>query len=135
MLRHGKRSMAFRHNPGSPSTKEQAMAGRRRGGLDPAQLDALCGRWPGVTRDIKWETRRVYSVDGKMFAMTAEDPDEPFYLYVKVPDERFLELTDRTGIVPAPYLARAHWVRVAEPARSGGRIRTCGLTRSGRPAP
>lgn len=93
------------------------MAGRRRGGLDRAQLDTLCGRWPGVMRDIKWDTRRVYSVDGKMFAMTAEDPGERPYLYVKVPDERFLELTDRSGIVPAPYLARAHWVMVAEPAR------------------
>ncbi|MDO1530042.1 MmcQ/YjbR family DNA-binding protein [Fulvimonas sp. R45] len=93
--------------------------GGRRQGFDRARLEALCARWPGVTRDIKWETRRVYSVDGKMFAMTAEDPGEPFQLYVKVPDERFLELTDRPGIVPAPYLARARWVMVAEPARLG----------------
>ena len=32
-------------------------------------------------------------------------------------DERFLELTDLPGIVPAPYLARARWVSVAEPQR------------------
>jgi predicted DNA-binding protein (MmcQ/YjbR family) len=93
------------------------MAGRRRVGLDPAQLEALCGHWPGVTRDIKWETRLVFSVGGKMFAMTAADPGATPYLYVKVPDGRFLELTDRPGIVPAPYLARARWVMVAEPAR------------------
>lgn len=86
-------------------------------GLAADRLDALCGRWPGVTRDIKWETRLVFSVDAKMFAMTAADSREPAYLYFKVPDERFLELTDRPGIVPAPYLARARWVMVAEPAR------------------
>jgi predicted DNA-binding protein (MmcQ/YjbR family) len=30
----------------------------------------------------------------------------------KVEDERFLELTDREGFIPAPYLARAKWVQV-----------------------
>ena len=33
----------------------------------------------------------------------------------KCDPERFLELTDQPGIVPAPYLARAHWVQVADP--------------------
>jgi predicted DNA-binding protein (MmcQ/YjbR family) len=27
-------------------------------------------------------------------------------------EERFLELTDRHGVIPAPYMARAHWVSV-----------------------
>jgi predicted DNA-binding protein (MmcQ/YjbR family) len=31
---------------------------------------------------------------------------------LKVDDDRFLELTDRPGIIPAPYLARARWVAV-----------------------
>ena len=30
----------------------------------------------------------------------------------KCDPSRFLELTDVPGIVPAPYLARAHWVQV-----------------------
>jgi len=29
-----------------------------------------------------------------------------------VEDERFLEFTDRPHIIPAPYMARAHWVSV-----------------------
>ncbi|MNY78894.1 hypothetical protein D3C86_2193160 [compost metagenome] len=29
-------------------------------------------------------------------------------------DDRFLELTDRAGIVPAPYLARAKWVKIED---------------------
>jgi predicted DNA-binding protein (MmcQ/YjbR family) len=32
----------------------------------------------------------------------------------KAGSERFLELTDRSGIAPAPYLARAHWVQVQD---------------------
>jgi len=84
---------------------------------DAAWLEACCSRWPGVTRDIKWATRRVYSVDRKMFAITAADRRELVDLYVKVPDERFLELTDCPGIEPAPYLARARWVAIVEPRR------------------
>ncbi|MEO8810187.1 MAG: MmcQ/YjbR family DNA-binding protein, partial [Rhodanobacter sp.] len=32
-------------------------------------------------------------------------------------DERFLELTDQPGVVPAPYLAQARSVSVTEPRR------------------
>ena len=32
----------------------------------------------------------------------------------KCDPERFLELTDLPGVVPAPYLARAHWVQVTD---------------------
>jgi predicted DNA-binding protein (MmcQ/YjbR family) len=38
-------------------------------------------------------------------------------LSFKVGDERFLELTDQPGIIPAPYLARARWVSVTDPER------------------
>lgn len=93
------------------------MAGKPRHGLDPSQLEALCGRWPGVTRDIKWGDNLVFSVGGKMFVMTHEDGREGGRLAFKVADERFLELTDQPGIIPAPYLARARWVSVTEPSR------------------
>jgi predicted DNA-binding protein (MmcQ/YjbR family) len=32
----------------------------------------------------------------------------------KVEGHRFLELTGQPGMVPAPYLARAHWVQVPQ---------------------
>lgn len=92
------------------------MAGRS-GGLTAAQLDAWCGRWPGVTRDIKWGNNLVFSVGGKMFVITHEDGSEGGRLSFKVPDERFLELTDQRGVIPAPYLARARWVSITEPSR------------------
>ncbi|WP_426702644.1 MmcQ/YjbR family DNA-binding protein [Rhodanobacter sp. Col0626] len=90
---------------------------RRSGGLTVAQLDALCGRWPGVTRDVKWGSNLVFSVGGKMFVITHEDGSEGGRLSFKVPDDRFLELTDQPGVIPAPYLARARWVSITEPSR------------------
>lgn len=86
-------------------------------GLTAAQLKALCGHWPGVTRDTKWGVDMVFSVGGKMFAVMPSDGSEGGRLSFKVADNRFLELTDQPGIIPAPYLARAHWISITEPQR------------------
>ncbi|HEX7816717.1 MmcQ/YjbR family DNA-binding protein [Dyella sp.] len=86
-------------------------------GLTTRQLEALCGRWPGVTRDIKWGDALVFSVGGKMFVVTGMQPGQAGRLMFKVPVERFLELTDQAGMAPAPYLARAHWIAVTDRPR------------------
>lgn len=83
-------------------------------GITPAQLEKLCARWPGVTKDIKWGADLVFSVGGKMFVVMPSDGGR---LSFKVEDERFLELTDQPGMIAAPYLARARWVSVVEPKR------------------
>lgn len=91
----------------------------RAHGLSVTELEALCAPWPGVTLDIKWTSNRVCSVDGKMFALTPADGSEGGRLSLKVADERFLELTDQPGIMPAPYLARARWISIVEPRLFG----------------
>ncbi len=79
--------------------------------MDFEAAKALCRSFPGCTEDIKWGADLVFSVGGKMFAVTgAATPAQG--ISFKVEDERFLELSDRPGIVPAPYLARAKWVFV-----------------------
>jgi predicted DNA-binding protein (MmcQ/YjbR family) len=93
------------------------MTDKQRRGLTLAQLKALCGPWPGVTHDVKWSDNSVFSVGDKMFAMTPSDGGEGGRLSFKVDDDRFLALTDRPGIIPAPYLARAHWISITEPQR------------------
>ncbi len=93
------------------------MARKQASGLTAAQLDALCRHWPGVTRDTKWGIDMVLSVGGKMFAVMPSDDSEGGRLSFKVADDRFLELTDQPGIIPAPYLARAHWISITEPQR------------------
>lgn len=77
------------------------------------QIDATARALPGVTVDIKWGQDQVYSVCGKMFAVL--DPLDGG-LSFKVEDEHFLALTGQPGIVPAPYLARARWIKLLNPA-------------------
>ncbi|XLZ68641.1 MmcQ/YjbR family DNA-binding protein [Massilia sp. SR12] len=76
----------------------------------------LCRSLPGVTEDIKWGDNLVFSVGMKMFAVM-DDNDKAKAIALKVDDDRFLELTDRPGIIPAPYLARMKWVLVEDLAR------------------
>lgn len=66
---------------------------------------------PGATRDIKWGADECYCIGGKMFAVFGIDAGRERGMSIKVDAERFLELTDVDGIVPAPYLARARWVK------------------------
>lgn len=88
--------------------------------MTEAELDAICAAWPGVTRSIKWEVDLVYSVANKMFAVLCTLGPERGRLSFKVEPERFLELTDQPGIAPAPYMARAFWITLANPAQFGG---------------
>lgn len=57
--------------------------------------------------DIQWGDDRVYKVGGKMFAVTSPAGDCSF----KVSDMAFEALTESGRAIPAPYLARAKWVR------------------------
>ncbi len=88
--------------------------------MTEAELDAICAAWPGVARSIKWEVDLVYSVANKMFAVLCTLGPERGRLSFKVEPERFLELTDQPGIAPAPYMARAFWITLANPAQFGG---------------
>ena len=80
--------------------------------MTPARIRAFCHSLPGATYDLKWEVDHVYSVGGKMFAVLYDLKKGEESVSFKVDDARFLELTDRPGIIPAPYLARAKWVQV-----------------------
>ena len=87
--------------------------------MNIAKAHAYCTTLPGATRDIKWafqdSAHAVFSVGGKMFAMFNLEKDKLVNgLSFKADDSRFLELTDRPGIIPAPYLARARWVKLED---------------------
>ena len=69
----------------------------------------LCRALPGVTEDIKWGNDLVFSVGGKMFAVIGLEP--PHTVAFKCTPEQFGELVERSGIIPAPYMARAIWVQ------------------------
>ena len=82
--------------------------------LDEAALRKLTADWPGVGAEIKWEVDLIFMVDAKMFCGLCVEGPEKGKLAFKVEAERFLELTDRPGVIPAPYLARAHWISLAD---------------------
>jgi len=88
--------------------------------MDAADLETLCGTWAGVTSSIKWEDDLVYSVAGKMFTVLCLRGPDKGRISFKVDAERFLELTDQPGIVPAHYMARAFWITLVEPERFAG---------------
>lgn len=69
----------------------------------------ICLSVPGTTEEQVWEKDLIFKVAGKMFAHTVLIP-APVWLSFKASPENFAELTERAGIIPAPYLARAQWV-------------------------
>jgi predicted DNA-binding protein (MmcQ/YjbR family) len=77
-------------------------------------LPELCRKLPGVTEDVKWGNDLVFSVGGKMFAVF-ELPDFGSVGF-KVEPALFSILTQRTGIIPAPYLAQHSWIKVTPPS-------------------
>ena len=76
------------------------------------RLREICAGLPGVTEDVKWGHDLCFCVGGKMFAAVNLEP--PHQLGFKCTPEDFAELTEREGIIPAPYLARAMWVQESE---------------------
>jgi predicted DNA-binding protein (MmcQ/YjbR family) len=84
----------------------------------PVNFEAMrryCTSLPGAMVDVKWGTQECHCVGTRMFAIFTIDGSRATALSFKSEPERFLELTDVPGIVPAPYLARGHWVQVRDP--------------------
>ncbi len=78
--------------------------------MTPKQAEAAALALPGASLSIQWGDDRVYKVGGKMFA--AMGGGKAPSLSFKATDLAFEMLTEREGIIPAPYLARAKWVQL-----------------------
>lgn len=76
-------------------------------------IRARCLSFPHATEEITWGTNLTFRVAGKIFAVAALEPAR-VWLCFKCSPETFAELTERPGIIPAPYLARAHWVALED---------------------
>ena len=84
--------------------------------MTPTQVADLCLQLPGAHESIKWGNNRVFSIaDNKMFAILSTSAKARESLAFKVDNDLFLAFTDRPGIRPAPYLARARWVSMETP--------------------
>ncbi len=75
-------------------------------------LEQICLAIPGTEIDVKWGNDLCYMVGKKMYCVTGTHP--PVQVSLKVDPNEFDELTDREGIIPAPYLARYKWIHVSD---------------------
>src|SRR5882724_7831120 len=78
--------------------------------MDAESVRKFCLSLPHVTEDVQWESDLLFRIGNKMFAVVALDAATDHRMSFKCTPEVFAELTEREGIVPAPYLARYHWV-------------------------
>jgi predicted DNA-binding protein (MmcQ/YjbR family) len=80
----------------------------------PSYLDwvrAFCLSLPHATEDVQWEHDLLFRIAGKMFCVANLEPGmSPTKIAFKCTPEKFAELVEIDGIIPAPYMARNHWV-------------------------
>jgi predicted DNA-binding protein (MmcQ/YjbR family) len=69
----------------------------------------ICKALPHTTEEVLWGGDLVFKTGGKMYCVTPLEPGG-LSLTFKVPVEEFAELCERDGVIPAPYMARHHWV-------------------------
>jgi len=84
-------------------------------GMDNERIREICMALPHVAETLNWGHHLVYwagdrEIGGKMFALTDLDSSGSGVLSFHCGAERFHELLENEGIVPAPHLARAYWV-------------------------
>ena len=74
-------------------------------------LRAFCLALPHTTEDVQWGNDLLFRIGNKIFAATGLD-STPIQISFKCTPEKFSELIEVGGIVPARYTARYHWVTV-----------------------
>ena len=72
-------------------------------------IRGLCLSYPNATEEIQWQDDLLFKIGGKIFAVTALGP-VGVCLCLKTTPEKFAELTEIPGVIPAPYMARNHWI-------------------------
>jgi predicted DNA-binding protein (MmcQ/YjbR family) len=78
--------------------------------MDIESVRAYCLSLPNVTEKVQWDNDLLFLIGGKMFAVAALDAESRNRLAFKCAPEKFEELIEREGIIPAPYMARNKWV-------------------------
>lgn len=84
----------------------------------PSYIDwvrTFCLSLPHTTEKIQWTHDLLFCVGGKMYCVVNLEPGlSPTKVALKCTPERFAELIEVEGIIPAPYMARNHWVAFTE---------------------
>ena len=81
--------------------------------MDVHDIRATCQSFPHVTETQQWTDHLVFKIGDKSFAITTLEPTDKL-CSIKCSPEVFAEVIERPGVIPAPYLARSHWVAVED---------------------
>jgi predicted DNA-binding protein (MmcQ/YjbR family) len=89
--------------------------------MDIESVREFCLSLPHVTEGIQWQHDLLFRIGNKMFAVVVLEAKYTTKLSFKCTPQKFAELIELDGIIPAPYSARYHWVALqrfdALPAR------------------
>jgi predicted DNA-binding protein (MmcQ/YjbR family) len=78
--------------------------------MDIEAVRKFCLSLPHTDEKVQWGNDLLFRIGEKMFAVAALDPSHGVALSFKCTPEKFAELVEQEGIIPAPYMARHHWV-------------------------
>jgi predicted DNA-binding protein (MmcQ/YjbR family) len=67
-----------------------------------------CLSLPHATEIVQWNSL-VFKIGGKIFAILALEPGKTWLSFKCTPEE-FADVTERPGVIQAPYFARNQWV-------------------------
>ena len=77
--------------------------------MDIEWIRTHCLSLPHTTEDVQWESL-LFRIAKKIYVMVNPDGLGPTAICFKCTPEEFAELIEVDGVVPAPYMARNHWV-------------------------
>ena len=82
--------------------------------MDIEQIREYCLSLPHVTEKVQWGNDLLFCIGGKMFCVVGIEDKHSVKMSFKCTPEKFAELIERKNIIPAPYVARYHWVGLEE---------------------
>jgi predicted DNA-binding protein (MmcQ/YjbR family) len=85
--------------------------------MDAERVRAYLLTLPHVVETMQWGANLVFwvgdkAIGGKMFALVNLDGDGGAVISYAAGPERYPELLESEGVIPAPYMARIFWVAV-----------------------
>ena len=78
--------------------------------MDVESIRSFCLSLPHVDEKVQWGNDLLFRIGEKMFAVVGLEPSHGAVMSFKCTPEKFAELVEQDGIIPAPYVARYHWV-------------------------
>ena len=78
--------------------------------MDIESVRKFCLSLPHADEKVQWGNDLLFRIGEKMFAVAALEPSHGVALSFKCTPEKFVELVEQQGIIPAPYMARHYWV-------------------------